>query len=135
MNTLPSILRLLAPIFFLVAALHLLMGLGADALLGAELSSSALSDPVLDSQNRFYGVAFSLFGAVFYICSQDLERYEKILRAALWIFFAAGLARVVSLMIVGFPSVYVLVLLASELLLPPVLLLLLNRNLAQKSSQ
>ena len=44
--------------FFIVGALHLTLGLNADVLLGAKVPAETLSDPALDSQNRFYGVAF-----------------------------------------------------------------------------
>jgi hypothetical protein len=55
---LASFLKLVAPVFVLVGALHLVLGVGADALLGARLPAEAFTDPALNSQNRFYGVAF-----------------------------------------------------------------------------
>ena len=36
MRSLVLVLKLLAPVFFIVGALHLVLGLGADALLGAK---------------------------------------------------------------------------------------------------
>lgn len=117
-----GLLKLIAPIFFLVGALHLIFGVGADVMLGANLTHSAVSDPVLDSQNRFYGTAFMLYGAVFYISSKDTAKYISVLRSALWIFFASGLARIVSIAIYGLPSGLVLGLLATELVLPPLFL-------------
>ena len=120
------ILKLSSPIFLLVGVLHLVFGVGADVLLGANLSTDTLKDPVLDSQNRFYGVTFSLYGVLLYLCATDLNKYRTVLRCVLWVFFAAGFARLVSIAIHGFPSILILGLLASELLLPPILLVWLS---------
>lgn len=128
MINLPAALKFLAPIFFLVGVLHLVFGVGAEVMLGANLTAESISDPVLDSQNRFYGSAFTLFGAVFYLSSKDLKRYAPILRAALLIFFAAGLARFVSIAVYGLPSGIVLFLLATELLLPPIIFYWMARS-------
>jgi Domain of unknown function (DUF4345) len=121
-KTYALILKLSAPIFLLVGALHLVLGAGADVMLGAKLSAEALQDPVLDSQNRFYGIAFTIYGVLFLLCATDLRKYTPVLRCLLWVFFAAGLARIVSFATHGLPSDLVLVLFASEVLLPPVLL-------------
>ena len=124
---LPLFLKLLAPFFLIVGALHLVLGLNADVLLGAQLSEQAIVDPVLDSQNRFYAVSFTIYGVLFYFSGLELERYAPILRASLWVFFAAALARIVSIVIVGFPSQLVLALIVIELCLPPIMLILLKR--------
>ena len=121
------LLRFTAPVFLLVGALHLALGVGAEVMLGAMLPSAALSDAVLDSQNRFYGIAFTLYGVLFLICASDLHKYATVLRAVLWVFFAAGLARLVSIAVHGLPSMLVLVLLDTELILPPVLLVWLSK--------
>ena len=47
MRTLAITLKWVAPIFFIVGALHLTLGLGADALLGAKVSTEALADAAL----------------------------------------------------------------------------------------
>lgn len=122
-------LKVAAPIFVLVGALHLVLGVGADVLLGAKLPAEALSDPALDSQNRFYGVAFSLYGVLLYLCATDLPKHATVLRCLLWVFFAAGLARLVSIASHGVPPPLVLVLLITELALPPLLHLWLSKAL------
>ncbi len=126
---LPLVLKIVAPVFLLVGGLHLVLGLEADVLLGANLSADVLSDPVLDSQNRFYGVAFSAYGLVLYICAGDLIKYQSVLRVMLWVFFAAGCARLVSIMLYGMPSQFVLLLLATEIIFPPVVAAWLSRVL------
>lgn len=116
------LLRLFAAIVVVVAALHLSLGLRADALLGANVTGAVATEPSLDSQNRFYGVAFALYGVVLYLCASDLRRFEPMFKAAMWVFFLGGVARLVSWASHGAPSPLVVALGASELLLPPVLL-------------
>jgi Domain of unknown function (DUF4345) len=115
-------LKVLAPVFVLVGVLHLLLGLGADALLGAKVPPEALTDPGLDSQNRFYGTAFMLYGVLLWLCSTDLAKYATVLRCVLWVFFASGLARLVSIFVYGVPPPPMVVLLLSELIGPPLIL-------------
>jgi hypothetical protein len=122
-------LKISAPTFVLVGALHLALGVGADVLLGAQLPAEALSDAALNSQNRFYGVAFSLYGVLLYLCATDLSKYATVLRCVLWVFFAAGLARLVSVATHGVPPPLVLALLGSEIALPPMLHLWLSKVL------
>jgi hypothetical protein len=97
------------------------LGLRADALLGARVPPEALADAALNSQNRFYGVAFTLYGVLLFVCANDVPKYALILRCVLWVFFAAGLARLVSIATHGVPPRLILALLASELLAPPLL--------------
>ncbi len=122
-------LKAAAPVFLLVGALHLVLGVGADVLLGAKLPAEALADAALDSQNRFYGIAFTLYGVLLYLCATDLPKYATVLRCVLWVFFAAGLARLVSVATHGVPPALVLALLATELAMPPLLHLWLSKVL------
>jgi hypothetical protein len=128
-HALAWLLKFLAPVFVVVSALHLALGAGADVLLGAKLSTEALNDPTLNSQNRFYGVAFGVYGVLLYLCSTDLRKYATVLRYVLWVFFAAGLARLVSIATHGLPPPLVLALLAVELAFPPVLHIWLSKVL------
>jgi Domain of unknown function (DUF4345) len=122
MQRLALLLRILAPVFFLIAALHLALGMNADALLGATVSAATAAEPSLSSQNRFYGVAFALYGAVLYLCSKDLRTYAVFFKAAMWVFLLAGVARLVAWVQHGAPAPAVIALLAVELVVPPVLL-------------
>jgi hypothetical protein len=118
-------LKALAPLFVVVGLLHVVLGLNADIALGARLPAAAIVDPALDSQNRFYGVAFTLYGVLLWVCAADLRKYAVILRCVLWVFFAAGLARLVSIVTHGLPPPTIINLLATELIAPPVLVWLL----------
>jgi Domain of unknown function (DUF4345) len=127
MQKFAGLLKLVAPVFFAVGALHLLLGVQADVLLGAKLPAEVLADPALSSQNRFYGVAFTLYGSLLWLCATDLRRYAPVLRCVLWTFFAAGVARLVAVAEHGVPPPLVLALLLGELLPPPVLALWFSR--------
>jgi hypothetical protein len=131
MRNLSLCLKFVAPVFFIVGALHLTLGLNADALVGAKVPVEVLRDPALDSQNRFYGVAFTLYGALLYLSATDLPKYATVLRCVLWVFFAAGVTRFVSIAIYGVPPVPVVLLLGSELVAPPLLLVWLSRVLRE----
>ena len=128
MRSIVLVLKLLAPVFFIVGALHLVLGLGADALLGAKVSTEAMTDPALDSQNRFYAVAFTLYGVLLFLCSTDIPKYAPVLRCVLWVFFAAGLARFVSIALHGSPPPMIWLLLVGEVLPPPLLAWWLSRT-------
>lgn len=117
-----KLLKFSAPIFILVGILHLILGLGADILLGAKIPEQVRLDPVLDSQNRFYGVSFMLYGVLLYHCAKDIIKYKSIIYYILLIFFIAGLSRIVSIVLYGMPSNQVIILLLSELLIPPILI-------------
>jgi len=125
MRWLRIVLMCLAPALVLVGMLHLILGLGADAMLGAKITSDVMSDPALDSQNRFYGVSFTIYGVLCYLCSTNIPKYAAVLRCLLYVFFAAGIARLISMAVRGAPPMPVLVLLTLELLVPPALLWLL----------
>lgn len=127
MSTFSGFLRVLAPLFVLAGGLHLFLGLGADALLGAKLTSEVIADPALDSQNRFYGTSFALYGVLLWLCAGNVTKHASVLRCVLWVFFAGGIARLVSIAMHGVPPVPVLVLLASELIAPPLILWWLSR--------
>ncbi len=133
MQTFALVLRLSAPVFLLVGALHLALGVGADVLLGAKLTAGAVADPALDSQNRFYGVSFTLYGVLLLHCASNIPKYATVLRCVFWVFFAAGVARLVSIAIHGIPPPLVLALLASELTLPPILAWWLGRVMRVES--
>jgi hypothetical protein len=127
MSLLPAFLRFAALGFVTVSALHLALGLNADVLLGAKLPPETVRDPVLDSQNRFYGVAFAIYGILLAVGAADLRRHALMLYCCFWCFFAGGLARLVSMALHGKPSTAVMALTATELFLPPLLALWLGR--------
>ena len=128
MNAYPLTLRVLAVGIIGVSLIHVLFGVSSETFLGSSISETSLIDANLDSQNRFYGAAFSLFSVVWWIGSTDLERYKLLLTASFIVFFIAGVSRLISLALVGLPTNPVIVLLIVELILPPFLYVGLRRN-------
>lgn len=108
-------------------SMHIALGLQADQMLGAMISPQSLADPVLDSQNRFYGAAFTLYGVLLFVTSNNLNRYATILNCLLWVFLGSGLVRLISVGIFGWPPAFVSALLAIELILPLLLLIWFSR--------
>lgn len=100
---------------------HVFLGAGAEVMLGANVSADTLTDASLDSQNRFYGAAFTLYGFLFLHSTRDLVRYRSVLDITLAFFFFGGIARVVSVALHGWPSPIIIGLAASELLIPPLI--------------
>jgi hypothetical protein len=129
MRALALVLKVVAPVFFIVGALHLALGLGADAMLGAKVPADVMADPALDSQTRFYGVALTLYGVLLFLCSTDMPKYATVLRSVLWVFFAAGVARIVSIAVHGSPPPMIWCLLVGEVVPPPLLVWWLSASL------
>jgi Domain of unknown function (DUF4345) len=129
MKTFILALRVLSVAFIAVAALHLFLGMGADAMLGVPVTAAMASDPSFDSQNRFYGITFSLLGVL--ISATDVPRYQPIIVATLCVLFAAGIARAISWALHGAPSPALIGITAADLLLPPVLYFWMKRSVNQ----
>jgi hypothetical protein len=121
-------IRILAIAFIAVSGLHLFMGLYADATLGSPITAEMASQPSFDSQNRFYGVTFSMLGFALLIGSTDLVRYKPVILAALGVLFAAGIARGVSWVLFGAPSTIIIGILVADLLLPPILYVWMKKS-------
>jgi Domain of unknown function (DUF4345) len=118
-----SLLRAFAAVFFIVGMMHISMGVYAEASLGAGLSAEALTNATLDSQNRFYGAEFMIYGVLIWLFTTDMERYATVFRAVMIVFFIGGLARTFSAIALGMPAPAVQLLWATELIIPPLLLL------------
>jgi len=134
MQSFSLVIRILSPIPVLVGLSHLILGLGADLLLGAQLPEDVISDPVLDSQNRFYGVVFMGFGALLFVCSSDVVKYATVLRITLGFVLLGGVARVISIVLFGLPTPLVSGLILVELIGVPLLLIWHAKVLRQNQS-
>ena len=119
MQALQTTLRVLAVAIFGIALVHVLFGFGSEAFLGAAISAESRLDANLDSQNRFYGAAFALYGAMLWLVSTDLKKYAVVLDLVLLVFFLAGLVRIISIVVLGWPTTEILFLTALEIALPP----------------
>ena len=107
------------------------MLIGGIAAIGIALSHIALgpaaipgSTPVnatMDSEDRFYATLFLEFGVALIWCARDLPRRLGPAYALLAMFFAGGMARVISVLAVGWPNMLFISLGGLEVALPPVL--------------
>jgi hypothetical protein len=97
-----------------------MFGLYADAMFGARVSAEMAHNASLDSQNRFYGITFSMLSVALFIAATDLRRYRLIVVATLAVLFAAGLARIVSWALYGSPAPMIVGIAIADLLLPPI---------------
>jgi hypothetical protein len=123
-------IRILAVAFIAVSGLHLFTGLYADAAVGSPITAEMASQPSFDSQNRFYGVTFSMLGVALLIGSTDLLRYKPIILATLGVLFVAGVARAISWMLFGAPSPIIIGILVADLLLPPILYFWMKKSMS-----
>jgi hypothetical protein len=122
MQAFTTALKLLAPLPVLAGLTHLVLGPASDVMLGARSSDTLLSDPVLDSQNRFYGVVFMGYGALLYYCAMDVRSRATLFRIIAAFIFLGGVARLVSVGLRGVPSAPVVALTVIELAGMPLLL-------------
>jgi hypothetical protein len=117
-----TFLKIGGAVIVLIGMLHAVLGPGADRMLDASVPDAAVGHASLDSQNRFYGTAFALYGVLLWLCSTDMTRYGPVFVALLIVFFVGGLMRLVSIARVGLPSMTIRILTGLELALPPLLL-------------
>ena len=134
MNGFTWALRILAVAFIAVSCLHLFFGLGADVMVGSPVTPEMMVNPSFDSQNRFYGVTFSLLGWVLLIASTDITRYRPMILAALGVLFVAGIGRAIAWALSGTPSTIIIGIVVADLLLPPLFYFWLNRVQTQEPS-
>jgi hypothetical protein len=104
-----------------------LIALGHIALGPAVIPGSVSVNATMDSEDRFYATIFLGFGLALLWCARSVERRGKFIRFLAAIFFFAGVARVVSMLLVGLPNLLFQALTVLELLLPPLIFVLLNR--------
>ena len=101
----------------LISLAHIALGPGA---IPGEIPEAVLANATIDSQDRFYATLFLGFGAALIWCAQDLDARRGAFFALLVIFFLGGLARLLSVAMIGWPLPLFIVLGLIELILPPV---------------
>ena len=92
-------------------------------------------NPTMDSEDRFYATIFLGFGVAVLWCAGSIERRAHVLRFLVLVFFFAGCARIISIMVVGPPNAFFQAMTALELLLPPAIWLLLAMVERRASAQ
>jgi Domain of unknown function (DUF4345) len=123
-----TVLRLAGIACGLAGLCHLLLGVDGDWIVG--VGPAVPINPSLDSQNRFYGTAFILYGALLWIGASDMRRYALVLKLVFGMMLVAGMARGLAVLAHGWPSPQILFLWSTEVILPPVMGLWLRQTLA-----
>ena len=111
-------------IFFLGAAFT---AAGAEGLYDALVRpypATGAWPPTMDGELRFYAPFWGAYGVLLLAAARDLVRWMKYVPALAAVFFAGGVGRALSLATVGAPHPVFTLLMAIELILPPVFVLL-----------
>lgn len=104
-----------------IALVHIALG-------PASIPGSVPVNAVMDSEDRFYATLFLGFGLAHVWAARDLARRGGIVLAMQAVFFAGGIARIISWMAVGSPGPMFTFLGALELVIPPLVWLAIRRE-------
>jgi hypothetical protein len=108
---------------------------GVNVILGGSASvpgASSAASAVHDNEMRFFAVYWVGFGIFSFWVSRDLESRMGFIPALAAFFFLGGVARLVSIMLVGFPSAPLIGATALELVVPPFLMFFYYKNKSSK---
>ena len=106
----------------LIGALHILFG-------PAIIPGAGAVNATLDSEDRFYGAIFVGYGLAWIWCATDLAARLVEIRVVAAIFLLGGIARLISIAVMGWPEMFFVILMLVELL-APVLVFWLARQIA-----
>ena len=98
----------------LISMLHITLG-------PASIPGSVPVNATMDSEDRFYATLFTGFGLALVWSSFDLAARQRVFLALMMTFFLGGLARIVSVISVGWPNALFTFLGSLELMMPPLL--------------
>lgn len=96
-----------------IASIHIAFGPSA-------IPGSVPVNATMDSEDRFYATLFAAYGVALLWCVKNIERKSLFVYFLLATFFVAGLARVVSILAVGWPDPFFVAMLILELVIPVV---------------
>jgi hypothetical protein len=94
-----------------------------DFLLNSGLPSAPLTASA-DSELRFYAALFFMFGVLCLRAARNIDHHSSIVPWLAAAFFAGGFGRALSWVMMGPPHPFYLLLMAIELIVPPVLMVL-----------
>jgi hypothetical protein len=103
-----------------IASLHVVLGPSA-------IPGAVPVNATMDSEDRFYATLFAAYGAILLWCIRDIERKSKVVYFLALTFFVGGLARLVSMAMVGPPNTFFTVMTALELMIPVVMAFMQSR--------
>jgi hypothetical protein len=122
MRWLKTAVQISCPLPLITGAMDLVLGARVLSATGAALPAEALSDPVLNSQIRFWGAIWFGFGVVLWVVARDLHANALWFRLLCGVLFLSGIGRAVSMLQFGLPSPPLIGATALELVGIPLLL-------------
>jgi len=114
-RALQVLLALFGATAIFISLLHIVLG-------PAAIPGSVPVNATMDSEDRFYATLFLAYGAVLIWCIKDIEHKSKVVYFLMVTFFVGGLARIVSVLVVGPPNTFFILMTVLELSLPIVLM-------------
>jgi hypothetical protein len=103
-----------------IALTHIVLG-------PASIPGSIPVNATMDSEDRFYATIFLGYGLGLLWCMRAIDRRANFIRFLAAILFAGGVARVISMVLVGLPNALFQALTALEFLAPLTVWFLLRR--------
>lgn len=122
MRWLKTVVQILCLIPLITGAMDLVAGARVLSAGGAALSGEALSDPVVNSQIRFWGAIWFGFGLALWVVARDLRSNAPWFRLLCGVLVISGIGRAVSMLQFGLPSPPLIGATALELVCIPLLL-------------
>ncbi len=113
-RTLQVLLALFGATAIFISLLHIVLG-------PAAIPGSIPVNTTMDSEDRFYATLFLAYGATLLWCVREVEHKARIVYFLMLTFFVGGLARIVSMLVVGLPNTFFIVMTVLELSLPIIL--------------
>jgi hypothetical protein len=111
-----------------IASLHVILG-------PAAIPGSIPVNATMDSEDRFYATLFAAYGVALLWCIKDVERKSMFVYFLALTFFTVGLARLVSVAVVGLPNTFFIAMTILEMLIPFLMAFMQSRISTADTSQ
>ncbi len=120
-KTLQTILAVIGFILVVAGLLGLVYG-AADDFYSVNINKSIQGNIILDSNYRFSGGLWIGLGIILLWIIPSIEKHKDVLRALSLIIFTGGIGRIISMILLGNPSILFTIFTVLELLFPLLIL-------------